>query len=164
MIGEIIINSAGADVALVAVTGALVVVTALYVWQTHRLVEAQTNPLVYLDMEWRDVQAWASDLRILVKNIGKSPALNIEFINVKNDFLFVSPGKKEPQHFKNVWFIKQGLKGLAPDREITLLWMTKKSAEEIAKRVEVRFTYKNARGKLIRAKYCLDFPAYMEIP
>lgn len=162
MIGEVVINSAGTELALVVVTAGLVVVTALYVIETHKLVGAQTNPFVYMDVEWRDVVDWKSDLKIFVKNIGKSPALDIEF-DVKDDFQFFTPGKKEPQSFRKVWFIEHGVKGLAPDRDVTLTWMTRKSVDQIAKRVEVTFTYKSTRGSVMRGKYPLDFQGYLEM-
>lgn len=67
-----VLNSSLAQVAL---TAGLVVVTAIYAWDTHKLVEAQTNPVVYMDVEWRDVIEWKSDLKIFIKNIGKSRRL-----------------------------------------------------------------------------------------
>ena len=159
MIGQIVID---ANAALVVVTAVLAVFTAIYVWETHRLVEAQTDPLVYMDVEWRDVVQWQSDLKIYIKNIGKSPALDIEF-TVKDDFQVFVPGVKEPLSFRQVWFVEHGVRGLAPDRDITLTWMTRKSVEQITKRVEVIYTYRNTRGKQIPAKFCLDFPAYIEM-
>jgi hypothetical protein len=166
---------AGAPVALVVATVALVIVTYLYVRETKRyvkatiaLAEAQTNPFVYLDMEWEDITAYLSPLRIFIKNAGKSPATDIHFIDVKDDFALSTQEERNrqsftpgPQTFKKVWYYENGVSGLAPNREITLARVTRNAAELIPNSVEVIFEYKNAHGKVIPAINPLPFPAYM---
>lgn len=159
---------AGAPIALVVATSALVIVTWLYVRETKALAEAQTNPFVYLDMEWEDITAYLSPLRIFIKNAGKSPATDIHFIDVKDDFSLSTPKERNrqsftpgPKTFKKVWYYENGVSGLAPNREITLARVTRNAAELIPNSVEVIFEYKNAHGKVIPAINPLPFPAYM---
>ena len=59
-----------------------------------KLVEAQTNPFIYVDMGWNDGRSDKSELKIFIKNVGRSHALDINFINVKDDFALSTLGKK----------------------------------------------------------------------
>jgi ethanolamine utilization cobalamin adenosyltransferase len=127
-----------------------------------KLVEAQTNPFIYVDMGWDNVRSDKSELKIFIKNVGRSHALDINFIDVEDDFALSTLGEKGPvRNFKETWFVDHGLKGLAPEREIELARVTHKAVEQIPKTVEVSLTYKNTRGDLIQAKYPLDFPGYV---
>jgi hypothetical protein len=162
MIGQITLSNFAA-VALFVVTAIL----AYFTWEnsnaTKRLAEAETNPLVYIDMEWDDIKLWASDLRIFIKNVGRSPASDIDFVYVNDDFALSAPGGGDPPHFKTVWYVENGVRGLAPDRELTITRVTRKAVDLITKPVDVKLAYKNAQGDLIDGEYTLDFPGYMRM-
>lgn len=156
----------GATLYLAHITQQYVGETRQYVKLTKELVQAQTNPFVYVGMQWRwNVQrSDKSELKIFIKNVGKSLALDIDFIEVKDDFaLWTLEDRGTERRFEEVWFVDHGVRGLAPEQEITLACVTHNAVEQIRKVVEVTLTYKNTRGDSIRAKYPLDFPGYFRM-
>jgi hypothetical protein len=156
----------------VTVTTNLVNETRGYTKATNKLAEmqaqlvaAQTNPCVYIDVRWdaphpRELQ---SGVTIFIKNIGRGTAYDITFHQEtpQDTFTLWAAGEgKGTKYFTNLYLIRRGVEGLAPDREITLATMTTNAVKQTSP-IHVRLKYKNELGSELTGLFKLDFPAIL---
>ena len=105
------------------VTAALAILTGVYVWLTHRLLEAQTDPNVVLSVS--DDEARPSVLILVVENIGRGMAYDVRF-DLPEGFPYRAWGMEEksaepPKELK-VGPLVNGIPALAPGGRRILTW------------------------------------------
>ena len=140
-------------------TIALVVVTALYVRLTNKLVKAQTAPLPYMDIRLPS----SSRLQVYVKNAGAGIAYDLNF-EVENGFKYLEDNNVKS--FEKLDTVLQ----LAPQqiRNVALISLRDNpgsSRELMNKVVRVKIAYADtpqARSKGF-VSCSLDFPYYLAI-
>ena len=158
------VTAAAAAIALVIATVYLAYVTKRYVELTKELVQtqtklfaAQTNPLVYIDLEERKDGLF----KVFAKNIGGNPAQDIRF--EAESFQLVTDAKDDrPISFSMLPAVQSGLKGLAPGYEKTIAFVEWGAATRIGKAVDVTLKHKNILGDLKTETYALDFHYYVQ--
>lgn len=151
-------NHSGAVSVLVNIV--LTAVTAMYVILTRKMLKEMQKarePFVVIDVELPD-----PTLRLIVSNLGQSPARDIHFSVVK-DLPFRSLGNKD-SGIKEMPVMKTGISSLAPGRRLKFvvgeLPDIQKTEDKIIA-IEVRF--KNEAGKEFIRKEVIDISALHDV-
>ena len=143
-----------ATVGLAISTFALAYYTRKSVQQATKLLERQIEPFVYIEPTWnRDLPFAERPLVIFIKNKGGGPARDITF-DVKDDF----PVEYQKTTFNQSPIIKNKIKELAPNQEISLAWLSMPVAAKIERDIKIEFRYKDMSDKTILGFNFVPFP------
>lgn len=151
-------------------TGALVLITGFYAWQTRRTVkvmseanEANNRPVVSISL--KDRVESVSFLDLCITNAGNGLARNIKFKVSGDDIEINAYNAQGKQPISNYSVIKNGIKALAP-KETRKYWLLSLMGriEELEKtKTYIEISYTNNDGnKKYSDKFILDFPSLPE--
>lgn len=101
-------------------TCALIVVTAVYVYFTWRLVresvavrENATKPVVFISLSMNENNLYC--INLVIQNVGGGPAQDIRIISTSSFWA---------DRLKSIGFYNRGISHLAPNQKLQTIWQT----------------------------------------
>ena len=133
----------------------LVIVTTLYVRESKKIREAQTNPNIGI---WIENLGRLNSIYLVIENVGLGPAYNLKFI-VDPEFI-----DQKGIKLSEKGIIKSGIKYFAPNRRIQYYlvdWITPADVvtgdRKIPKQFKIVVNYENAIKKRFEESFLIDF-------
>lgn len=135
------------------------VVYAILTWrlvsETRKMRQAQTEPIVAIDI--RPSELWINLIDVVIENVGLGPAYDIKF-DFDNDMKI-----RKNKALMDINMFKNGINYLSPRQKIQffLTSLLEDTDEKVKTEIKVDITYQNSIGKKIKSHYVLDFSQFL---